>query len=203
MSTPPSLLDRHADATQKLILSSSIELLERYGVSELTMRAVARHGGMSERTLFRYFASREQFLDAVAAEVTREIDAPAPPRSIDDLRTYPGALFSRFEEKAELVKAALHTELYDRLRLGIANERWAGVRRIVDEHAPHRTARDRKLAAANIRFYLSGSSWHYYRFHFGFTLKETIDSAQLAIRLALDDIGNGDAPGLRREAVLT
>lgn len=189
MSTPPSLLDRHADATQKLILRSSIELLERYGVSELTMRAVARHGGMSERTLFRYFASREQFLDAVAAEVAREIGAPAPPRTIHDLRTYPGALFSRFEEKAELVKAALHTELYDRLRLGVANERWAAVRRIVNEHASHRSERDRKLAAANIRFYLSGSTWHYYRFHFGFTLKETIDSAQLSIRLALEDIG--------------
>ena len=188
MSTPPSLVARHADATQKLILRSSIELLERYGVSELTMRAVARHGGMSERTLFRYFASREQFLDAVAAEVARAIGAPPPPRSIDDLRRYPGALFSRFEEKAELVRSALHTELYDRLRLGAANERWVAVRRIVNEHAAHRPERDRKLAAANIRFYLSGSTWHYYRYHFGFSLKETIDSAQLSIRLALEDL---------------
>jgi AcrR family transcriptional regulator len=189
MSTPPSLLDRHVDATQKLILRSSIELLERDGVSELTMRAVARHGGMSERTLFRYFASRDQFLDAVAEEAAREIGAPPPPRNLPELRAYPAALFSRFEEKAELVKAALHTELYDRLRLGVANERWVAVRRIVNEHASHRSEKDRKLAAANIRFYLSASTWHYYRFHFGFTLKETIDCAQLSIRLALEDIG--------------
>jgi AcrR family transcriptional regulator len=157
-------------------------------VTEVTARAVAKHAGISERTVFRYYASREQFLDAVAAEAERSLGAPAPPASIDELRGYARVLYTRFEEKAALVKSALHTELFKRMREGAGRVRWQAVRALIDAHARHRSARDRKIAAANIRYYLAASTWHYYRFYFEFTLAETIDCAERAVQLALDDI---------------
>jgi AcrR family transcriptional regulator len=188
MSSTLSLIDRHTDATQKLILTSAVELLERASVTELTVRAVAKQAGMSERTVFRYFASRDEFLDAVAAEVVRNLQAPAPPTKIEELPDYPRLLYPRFEEKADLVKSALHTDVFKRIHDTVARERWRAVRALIDTHASHRAERDRKIAAANIRYYLAGTTWHYYRFYFGFTLAETIDSACTAIRLAIKEI---------------
>jgi AcrR family transcriptional regulator len=192
MSTGMSLVDRHTDATQRLILTTAVELLERSSsVSELTVRAVAKHAGMSERTVFRYYASRDDFLDAVAAEVVRNLQTPAPPPRLEELPDYPRVLYARFEEKAGLVRSALHTEVFKRIRETVASERWHAVRALIDAHAGHRSERDRKIAAANIRYYLAATTWHYYRFYFGFTLDEAIDCARSAVRLAIDDIVKG------------
>jgi len=186
MST--TLVDRHTDATHKLILASAVDLLEKTSLGEVTVRAVARHAGMSERTVFRYFASRDDFLAAVAAEVARVLGALTPPSTIEALAAYPRVLYPRYEEKAALTKAALHTDLFERMREGVGVERWRAVQSLLDAHAPHRTARDRRLAAANIRYYLAATTWHYFRFYFGFSLQETIDAAETAVGLVIEDI---------------
>src|SRR5947209_4563728 len=111
MSSTISLIERHTDATQKLILATAVSLLESGGVSEVTMRGVAKAAGMSERTVFRYFTSREQFLEAIANEVSARLQTPPPPQSVKELLEFPRVLYPRFEEHAKLVGSALHTEI--------------------------------------------------------------------------------------------
>lgn len=48
--------------------------------------------------------------------------------------------------------------------------------------------RDRMLAAANIRYLLAATSWHYYRFYFGFSLKDSTAAAELLIRQTVDGL---------------
>jgi hypothetical protein len=141
---------------------------------------------MSERTVFRYFATREQFLDAVATEVADAIRPPPVPPGADALPGYPRELYAAFEARAALVRAALHTEIYPRVRERVAQSRWKAVRALVDAHAPHRTARERRLASANLHYYLSATTWHYYRFHFELPLDDAIECAETAVRLTLD-----------------
>ncbi len=190
MSRGMSLVERHTDATQKIILASAIELLEQSSVGELTVRATAKRAGISERTVFRYIASRNEFLDAVADEVTRTLQLPPIPLEIEALLTYPKDLYTCFEERADLAKAALHTEMFKRLREGPGVERWQAIQTLIDAHAPHRSDHDRKIAAANIRYYLAATTWHYYRFYFGFTLEDAIASAQLVIKQSIDGLTN-------------
>src|SRR5947209_8885389 len=78
---------------------------------ELTMRAVAKACGISERTMFRYFASRDDFLDALAAELVRTLALPPHPRTIDELLAMPPTLYRSFEEKHNLMRASLKSEL--------------------------------------------------------------------------------------------
>ncbi len=188
MSTP-SLTTRHADLTQRLILDSAIELLQGGPVNELSVRAVARQGGMSERTVFRYFATRDDLLDAIAAEMSLRLGAPEPPTSLEELLAYPKAIYGRFEETAALTKAALHSELYHRIRSADAEKRGKAIRDLVDRLAPKRDDRERKLAAANILYHLIASTWHYYRFYFGFSLADSIACANMAIIQALIGLG--------------
>jgi len=177
-----TITDLQTDLTQKVILDAAVRLLEKSSVGEVTARAVAREAGLSERTIFRYFATREEFLDAIAAEVTRTLSMPPHPRSIDELYAMPRALYACFESRTKLVKAAMHSEVFSRIYGGVAYQRWLAVRKLIDQHAPRANESARKIAAANIRYFLSATSWHYYRFVFRFNLEETVLCVETAIR---------------------
>lgn len=188
MSSIISLKDRHTDATQKLILSTAIELLERGSVTDVTVRAVAKQAGMSERTVFRYFATRDEFLDAVAAEATARMSTPPPPASVDELREFPAPLYKAFEANRQLVEGALHTDIFRRVRATAAIGRWEAVAKLIDAHAPGRSAKERKLASTNVNYFLSASTWHYYRANFELSQGDAVAAARLAIRVTLDDL---------------
>jgi len=195
MSTPATLLERQTDFTRQVILDAAVDTLERGSVADLTVRAVAKHANISERTVFRYFATREEFLDAVATEVRTRLNLPPPPQSVDDIYALPRALYSSLETKARLTRASLHTELSDRIRGWQARERWSAVRKVIDALAPRRPEQERKLAAANIYYYVTASTWQYYRFYLGFSLEDSIAAAEAAIRNTLSALGR---PALRR-----
>jgi AcrR family transcriptional regulator len=190
-----SLADRRNDLTRQAILDAALDTLERASVGELTVRAVAKHANISERTVFRYFASRDEFLDAVADALRVEMALPEPPRTLEELRGAPRELYRAFENKRGLVTAALHSELFHRMRETQAKTRWLAIRALLDEAAPKRSDGERRIATANIRYFLAASTWHYYRFYFGFSLKETIACAEAAIGQALDSLGKRLSPG--------
>lgn len=193
-----SLAARHADLTQRLILDAAVDLLETTSVGELSVRAVAKRAEISERTVFRYFAAREDLLDAVAAEVARRTQAPPNPETVAELLAYPAAIFARYEETATLTLAAMHSELFHRIRTTDAERRGATIRALVDREAPSRPERERRLAAANIHYHVVASTWRYYRFYFGFPLEDAVECASMAIRQTLAGLGVdvGDAEQL-------
>lgn len=186
---PVPLADRRSEFTRQLILDAALQVLEENSVTQLTVRAVAYVAGMSERTVFRHFDTRDALLDAVAAEARRQLATPAPPTTIAELLAAPRALYGAFEARSRLTRAALHSEIFDRIRLTQAHERWNAVRRLVDAHAAGRSARERRIAAANIRYYLGATCWNCYRAYFGFTIEDTIACAETAIRQSLAGIG--------------
>jgi AcrR family transcriptional regulator len=190
MSSPrTSLAARHADLTQRLILDAAVELLETTSVAELSVRAVAKRAEISERTVFRYFAAREDLLDAVAAEVARRTQAPPNPRTVTELLVYPEAIFARYEETAALTLAAMHSELFPRIRTTDAERRGGTIRALVDREAADRPERERRLAAANIHYHVVATTWSYYRFNFGFPLEDAVQCARMAIRQTLVGLG--------------
>jgi AcrR family transcriptional regulator len=180
-----------SDLTEQLILDAALQTIERGSVEGLTIGAVAKQAGISERTIFRYFASRELFLDAVAQELARRMNLAPPPTSLDELYAYPRALYEGFEANSGVLKVAIRSELFQRLVATSAKERWIAVRRIIDAYAPRASERARRIAAANIRFYLGASTWHYYRFLFEFSLEDTIACAETAVAQALAGLKEG------------
>jgi AcrR family transcriptional regulator len=182
------LSERRNDLTRSVIMDAAIDMLEQTSVSELTVRGVAQQANISERTVFRYFPSRDALLDAVAKEVLARMDLPPPPSSLEQLLGSARALYCAFEARAELARTALHTDLVQRIRNLQGEARWNAVSTLIDELAPRKSARERKIASANICFHLAASTWHYYRYSFSFSLEDCIACAETAVRQALDEI---------------
>jgi AcrR family transcriptional regulator len=183
-----TLAERHADLTERAILDAAVQLLEESSVRELTMRAVAAQAKISERTVFRYFATREEFLGAIAEEVGVRMRLPAPPATLAELTAFPAELYAAFEAKAKLTRASLHSELVKLIRPKAVGERLAAVRAILAKHAPGRSARDIRVAAANIQYYLTATAWQFLRFYLGLSLEEAVACAQSVIRLTSADL---------------
>ena len=181
----PSLATLQSDFTERLIIDAALHLLE-LGDTDLTMRAVAKQASISERTIFRYFATRDEFLEAVAGALTRKLQLPPAPESIEEILSMPRRLYENLEAKGNLVKGSLRSDVFPRMWGGVAHQRWIGIRKSLERWAPRAPENRRKIAAANIRYFLCGATWHYYRSVFRFTLEETIAAAETAIRLTLD-----------------
>jgi AcrR family transcriptional regulator len=184
-----TLSERLADHTRSLILAAAIEHLHESSVTDLTVRALAARAGISERTVFRYFATRDQLLDAVAADIAGHLDLPPSPKTIDDVLAFPERLYRRFEAKPTLSRAALHPDLVARMRSSHWRQRWMAVQALIDTHAPQHGETERKIAATNIAYFLSASTWHYYRHQFGFSLRDTIACARTAVQQAMEGVG--------------
>lgn len=185
--TLSKLAEMRSDLTVRVVLDAALRVLERSSVVKLTFRAVAEEAGISERTVFRYFATRDAFLDAIAAEATRRLELPPPPDSLEALYAAPRNLYAAFEAERNLTKAAVHSEFHGRMRER-ARPRWTAVRRLIDVAMPRANERKRKLAATMVQYLLSANAWHSMRFHFNLTLEESVECAESSVRAAIENL---------------
>jgi AcrR family transcriptional regulator len=190
MSTSRSaLVARQTDLTQRLILEAALEVAAEAPGEPLSVRATAKRAGMSERTVFRYFATREDLVTAAAAAFERRLNLPEPPTSLEELLAYPEALYGCFEDQAAFIRAALPSELSQRLRGKAAVVRRQAIAGLIERLAPGRPDAERRIAAANIHYHLVASTWHYYRVHFNFSPEEAVQAARTVIVQSLGGLG--------------
>jgi AcrR family transcriptional regulator len=183
------LADRHSELTRSLIVGAAVDLLTEAPIDTLSAKAIAERAGMSERTIFRHFNVREHLLDAVATEIIDRLELPSDPATIQELIDYPAVLYRRFERHSALTRAALHSELYERVRKLVHQRRGTAVARLIDAAAPDQARASRRRVAANVEYHLVASAWHYFRFHLGFSPSEAIECARTAVRDSLRGLG--------------
>src|ERR1700738_3378341 len=72
---PTSSDSYHHGDLPAALLRAAMELLEQGGATELSLRAVARHAGVSAAAPYRHYADRNALLSAVSAMGYRELAA--------------------------------------------------------------------------------------------------------------------------------
>jgi AcrR family transcriptional regulator len=193
----PTLAERHTDHTRQWIVAAAVDLMEQPGAGPLTNAAIAERAGISERTVYRHFATRDALLDSLAAEVARRLGSPPVPATPAALLDYPAELFACFEARSQLTRSALNSDVFPRMRDGPAAQRWRGVQQVLADALPGLPEAERAIAAANLRYLLAATTWQYYRYQFGFSLEQTVRCVRLALVLQLKGLGLdlGATPG--------
>src|SRR5689334_21346326 len=67
------LREKQAAQTRELILEQAMKVLAASSGDEILLAEVARQAGISERTLYRYFATREELLEGLSQWLDRRI----------------------------------------------------------------------------------------------------------------------------------
>lgn len=116
MATPRpysnQLRTEQAAMTRDRIVDTAVELLSRGDAAEIGMQDVADHAGVSVRTVYRNFATREDLFDGVVRAIGERMKALAgpPPGGLDDaIESTPDAVRAVFELEP-LYRALLATQ---------------------------------------------------------------------------------------------
>jgi AcrR family transcriptional regulator len=187
----PSLAQRNAERTRADLLAAAEAVLLRG--EDLTMRAVAAAAGVGERTIYRYFESRDALLDATAGYIGPRIGAPLCDTA-DGLEQYAADLFGTFEANRALTVATVTTP-WCQAFLGPSRAANLEALTVLLRRAfPAAPGHDLDAAAASLRTVLSGAGWVYQRVSCELPAEQVTANATWLVRLVLERLGALERP---------
>lgn len=176
-----SLLEKKAAFTVNLLLDAACELTQTLGIDELSFKKVSDHANISQRTMFRYFKTRDSFLDALTKRLYSELDLPDIPYQIEELSNYIANLYEKLDAQPRTVMVLLSADLLPRVLSTTAKQRYVALKELLSRTYPNASEHDIKKTAANLRYVMSASSWRYYRMYFDFDSEMATECAQLLV----------------------
>jgi AcrR family transcriptional regulator len=147
-----SLRVEQAAVARERILQAVAELLERDGSAELTMPQVAELSGVSLRTVYRYFPTREALLDAAGRWVGAELLKQGYPTSLDDVADSFERACSEFDERPGLVRAMALSQVGREARSSRRRERLQAIRQLLEQEVGGLPERELRQAEAVLAY---------------------------------------------------
>lgn len=201
-SFPPPLRQRQKEATRTIILRAAADLIATRSIHEFTIQEVADRAGVSHRSVYRYFPTREALIEGLYG-FAEDLLGPA---LID---TAPAI----FEQVPLTVKVL---ELFDRepnvirayviARLTTGYQPRARIRRTKSFETQFRRhfgslSRGESLRIfAVLRLLLSSYAWLIFAEDFGLSGKESAKAVSWAVNLLLRDVKRMNEMAARRKA---
>jgi AcrR family transcriptional regulator len=191
----PTLLQAHAELGQSRILDAVMAVLDDPDGNALTVREVARRAQVSERTVFRHYATRSDLARAAEPRVLQRLARLVPPATLDELFGYAEVLFPVLEENQHLIRSLLGSEFGRELLSNERRRRLANLQRLLQATAPDASTTALESTATSIRLLLSGTSWRFHRDECGLSLKQTIARVSHSVRALVEQLNaRADAP---------
>src|SRR5215472_1572236 len=111
--TAQALRARQTELTRDLILEALVDLVVERPLADFSLQDVADRAGVSLRTVYRHFASREALLEALLPWVAQQISTTGGfqfPVTADDIADQVTAKFIALEKYARLFLAQARVE---------------------------------------------------------------------------------------------
>jgi AcrR family transcriptional regulator len=179
------LRERQKADTRALILATVERLLADRSLEQFSLADVARAAGITERTVYRHFETRDALLEATWKRVNESIGLRAFPATAGELVALPLIVFPAFEQKADVIRAMLASPQGRELRLRVNKERQAAIRAAVRDAKPKlREPAFTRLCAA-VQLLYSASGWATMRDYWGLEGAEAGRAASDAIATLL------------------
>lgn len=183
-----SLRDQQAALARERILRAVAGLLERDDAAELTVPQVAELSGVSLRTVYRYFPTREELLAAAGRWIGGELLNQGYPSSLDDVADSFERACNEFDERPGLVRAMALSEVGREARRSRRRERLAAIRHVLDEEVGGLTERELRQAEAVLAYLHNMLAYTTLREEQGLSGEETGEALGWAIRTLVADL---------------
>jgi AcrR family transcriptional regulator len=168
-----------ASLTETRIMQGLAGLLTRG--EDVTFRTLAESAGVPERTLYRYYASKEALLSAFWLWLNNRLGMPAPARSPDELVSNIAKIFAAFAAGEPLVRAMLHDPHGRATRLAQRDVRRQRLREALQPVLEPLDAVTRKRLLVATHALISASGWETMQDYGRVTSAEAADAAQWAV----------------------
>ena len=145
------------ETTRNVIVDALVAQLLDTGAMDLTYFALARRSGVSVRTIYRHFPTRDDLLDELARRVNAVMNLKEYPKSREATVSLVRTLHLIFERNAPIIAALIQTG--GRLRAKARKKRADVVQDVFAAAMPNLIGERRRAAAGIINVLLSSSTW--------------------------------------------
>jgi AcrR family transcriptional regulator len=184
-----SIRQEYKNETRSRILDATIDLLSDQSEAALTIAAVAAKAGVTDRTVYRHFDTREELLRAVWPRMQQKVGSQGFPQTAAALVGSPRKLFPRFDEAAQLIRASVYSPAGLELRLQSNEDRQASTIACIQDALPDLDQGALRRRAAVAQLINSAYAWEVMRQFWGLSGEEAGAAAAEALEILL-----GQAP---------
>lgn len=157
---------RQAEDTRDLILKALGEQILGSRPGEFSLPEVAERAGVSVRTLYRHFGSREHLMEALEAYAVARV-TPTPPTTLAELVDLPPVLFATFDAHAPWVVAMVRAGPGSAIRAAGRPGRIALFKALTAPAVEHLAEAEAEAVQALVKHLVSAETWLAMRDDFG------------------------------------
>jgi AcrR family transcriptional regulator len=191
------LRERQMELTRDLILGALIELIAEGRLAEFSVQDVADGAGVSLRTVYRHFASRDALLEAItpwAEQRLRAAGVMVLPSSADDLTAYVKTKFAGLARFAPLMMASVKLDAATRIHSQQAVKGLVALRGALSELTSDLDPLLAEAVVWTIRQICSTKTWLTLYEEGGIDAEHAGAAAAWAVELLLAALRRGDIP---------
>jgi AcrR family transcriptional regulator len=188
---------RHTDATRRAILDAAVDLFIERHSDGFSVQEVADRAGLTHRTVYRYFPSRQELLNATAERLAPALmdERFGEVSTVEEWIDALGPHFAHTEANFELVRrvvAALFTSEDLRLFGQDLRERDSHRWEVFRRQFAHLPDGDARRTFATLRHLTSSTSYVLYRLRFGLSPAEASEAIQNAASQIVEQAARRD-----------
>src|SRR5262245_40296792 len=194
--SPTTLRDQHTELTRDLIFQALTRLVLDEGVHDVSIQHVADVAGVSHRTVYRYFTSREELLDGLAewlgSQMPKGLDSYRPEEFVDAIRD----THAVFAQQADRVRALAVLAAGARIRLPHRKRHTRTVRRAMTAFTGHLQEEDARAVAVIIRELAGSHMWSHLTDEYGMDEQQVTRVVVWAVKTLVEALKIGKGPGI-------
>ena len=178
--------------TRNAILDALADVIAEAGGLEFSIQQVADRAGVTHRTVYNHFPTREALRDGLAERVEELLGATGRRRPdagtplLESLAPMVAESYALFESCAPAVRASVILTLASRGPTQLAKRRTDAFRKIVRQGLPANAPVPADEATAAVRMFLSTIGWHVLTEHLGLSPTKAAATAEWATRVLLN-----------------
>ncbi len=196
--TESSLRKQQKTLTRDLIMEALVGLISDEGMGDFSVQSVADRAGVSHRTVYRHYPSREALLNALAEWLDERMLERGGVMQIDDESEFPEAIrrnFRLFEEMREMVDAYVVLCTATGARVEARTRRTREIQRLIRRTvAGHLSSKHAKAASSLIRLISGSTAWHQMRTEYSIDAASTSDAIAWAAGVLIRELADGGGP---------
>lgn len=191
-----TLRQHQSELTKELIIRALNELVAENKILSFTMEDVAERAGVSLRSVYRHYPSRESLIEALYIsneELLNPFIAIDLPVSAEGIPGLAEQVFANFDKHRIVARALSITSIVSGVRPGKRKERDEILINLLAEVTSNLGQDERCRAFAVIRYYLSILGWQTLQDRFGLEGSEAGKAAAWALDVLIRDLKKRNA----------
>lgn len=154
-----TLRERHFEQTREMIFDALLQEVSSRGIVDFSIPELARDAGVSVRTIYRYFPTKDALLLAFGEWLDGQTGPQEWPKDAEALARTPETLFPAFEEREAIIRSQWITPQGRAIRARNRVRRLDRRRQVIREITSNLDEREAEDALAMISYLISSRAW--------------------------------------------